>query len=112
MIRVLVVEDDVRVARLHATFTERVDGFSVVGTARTAADARRSIAALRPDLILLDNYLPDESGLSLLAEITVDAIMLTAVTDAYTVRTALASGVLNYLAKPFTAEQLADRLSA
>jgi two-component system CitB family response regulator len=38
--------------------------------------------------------------------------MLTAVGDAATVRLAYARGALNYLVKPFTAEQLADRLTA
>ena len=111
MIRVLVVEDDFRVAQVHAAFTERVSGFTVVGTARTAAEARALVAGLRPDLVLLDTYLPDQSGLALLAELTTDAIMLTAASDTGSVRAAFAAGALNYLVKPFTAEQLADRLT-
>ena len=111
-IRVLVVEDDFRVAQVHVAFTERMPGFTVVGTARTAAEARRLIGERRPDLLLLDVYLPDESGLVLLAEAPVDTIMLTAATDPATVRAAYARGALNYLVKPFTAEQLADRLAA
>lgn len=50
--------------------------------------------------------------MDLLASVDVDAIMLTAVADAATVRTALARGALNYLVKPFTQERLADRLEA
>ncbi|MGA8118015.1 MAG: response regulator [Actinocatenispora sp.] len=111
-IRVLVVEDDFRVAEIHVAFTERVDGCTVVGTARTVAEARAAIAEKKPDLVLLDRYLPDASGLDLLAELSTDAIMLTAATDAATVRASLAHGALNYLTKPFTAEQLADRLTA
>jgi two-component system CitB family response regulator len=111
-IRVLVVEDDFRVARVHVDFASRVDGFTVTATARSAAEARRELAARPVDLVLLDTYLPDESGLDLLAELTVDAIMLTAASDAATVRAAYARGALNYLVKPFTAEQLADRLAA
>ncbi|KAA5827119.1 response regulator [Saccharopolyspora hirsuta] len=112
MIRVLVVEDDFRVARVHAEFTERVAGFQVVGTAHSAAEARDLIVSSNPDLVLLDNYLPDCSGIALLADLDVDAIMLTAAADAASVRAALSAGALNYLVKPFTAEQLADRLSA
>jgi response regulator of citrate/malate metabolism len=112
MIRVLVVEDDFRVANLHVAFTESVPGFTVVGTAFTAAQARTLLAEHRPDLVLLDVYLPDESGLNLLAEIDTDAIVLTAASDPATIRTASARGALNYLVKPFTAEQLSERLAA
>jgi response regulator of citrate/malate metabolism len=112
MIRVLIVEDDFRVANIHGAFTRRVPGFQVVGTALTAADARRMIAEHNPDLILLDAYLPDDSGLTLLAETDVDTIMLTAASDPGSVRAAWSRGALNYLVKPFTAEQLVDRLTA
>jgi two-component system CitB family response regulator len=112
MIRVLIVEDDFRVAEVHLAFTHRVPGFQVVATALTAADARRMLVEHHPDLMLLDAYLPDDSGLNLLAETDVDAIMLTAASDPATVRTAWARGALNYLVKPFTAEQLVDRLDA
>ena len=112
MIKVLVVEDDFRVAKVHIDFTERIAGFTVAGAARTAQEARRMLRDVRPDLVLLDTYLPDESGLDLLRDITADTIMLTAASDAATVRAAYARGALNYLVKPFTAEQLADRLAA
>ncbi len=112
MIRVLVVEDDFRVAQVHIDFTERIAGFAVVGAARSAAEARRLLAEARPDLVLLDTYLPDESGIDLLRDIPVATIMLTAASDAATVRAAFVRGALNYLVKPFTAEQLADRLTA
>jgi len=112
VIRVLVVEDDFRVAQLHVDFTERVGGFRVVGTARTAAEARVLLRERVPDLVLLDTYLPDESGLDLLRDIDSDTIMLTAAGDTATVRLTFVRGALNYLVKPFTAEQLADRLTA
>ena len=112
MIRVLVVEDDFRVANVHVTFTHRVPGFQVIGTALTAADARRMLTVEQPDLMLLDIYLPDDSGLAVLAETDVDTIMLTAASDPTAVRRAFAHGALNYLLKPFTAEQFVDRLTA
>ncbi|MEV4316181.1 response regulator [Actinocrispum sp. NPDC049592] len=111
-IRVLIVEDDIRVANLHAEFVRRVPGFRVVGMAHTAAKARTLLDEVRPDLVLLDNYLPGESGLLFLRDTTVDVIMLTAVSDVPTVRAAFAAGALNYLVKPFDAEDLAERLHA
>jgi len=112
VIRVLIVEDDFRVAQVHVAFARRVAGFRVVGTARTGREARDLVEQARPDLLLLDTYLPDESGLDLLRDLDVDTIMLTAASDAASVRTAFARGALNYLVKPFTAEQLGERLTA
>ena len=62
MIRTLIVDDDFRVADLHRAYVERVAGFMVVGQAGTGAEALRMVATTRPDLILLDIYLPDMSG--------------------------------------------------
>ncbi|WP_163506680.1 response regulator [Fodinicola acaciae] len=112
MIEVLVVDDDFRVATVHAGFVAAIPGFSVAGTARSGAQARTRIAELRPDLVLLDVYLPDESGLRVLADLDVDAIILSAANDPRSVRQALRAGALNYLVKPFTAGQLTARLTA
>ena len=49
MIRVLVVDDDFRVAQLHAAYVQQVEGFEMVGLAHTAADAIRLAAELKPD---------------------------------------------------------------
>ena len=42
---------------------ERTAGFVVVGEAHTAAEAREMAAGLRPELVLMDVYLPDGNGL-------------------------------------------------
>ncbi|WP_412538220.1 response regulator [Longispora sp. K20-0274] len=112
MIRVLVVDDDFRVAALHSSFVDRIPGFTAVGVAHTAGAAVAACAELGPDLVLLDQYLPDRLGTAVLRELPADVIMLTAAADAATVRAALAGGALNYLVKPFTAAQLASRLAA
>jgi two-component system CitB family response regulator len=112
VIRVLVVDDDYRVANLHAQMVGRVSGFEVAAVAHSAAEARAAVAEHRPDLVLLDMYLPDGHGTDLVPELGADVIMVTADADAATVRKALGAGVLNYLVKPFVAPQLADRLQA
>jgi two-component system CitB family response regulator len=112
MIRVLVVDDDFRVADLHARFVARVPGFAVAGVAHSAAEAVDLAGSLRPDLILLDQYLPDGLGTSLVAGLDCDVIMVTASTEGAVVRTALGKGVMNYLVKPFTEADLAQRLRA
>ncbi|GAA5150763.1 MULTISPECIES: response regulator [Amycolatopsis] len=112
MIRTLIVDDDFRVAAVHAGFVEEVPGFAVAGTAHTAAEARARVRELSPDLVLLDVYLPDESGLALLPELRTDTIVLSAAADTRSVRAAIRAGALNYLIKPFTTRQFAERLSA
>ncbi len=116
MIGVLVVDDDFMVARIHRGYVEKVPGFRVLGEAHTAAAALQSVEAQRPDLVLLDIYLPDRSGLEVLRELRAsaavapDVIVLTAARDVETVRAAMHGGVASYLVKPFTFAAFADRL--
>lgn len=117
VIRVLVVDDDYRVARLHAAQVARVPGYECVGEAHTAAEARAAVARDRPDLLLLDVYLPDEDGIALLTSLResgqdVDVIIITAARDIATVRAAMRGGAVYYLVKPFGFEQLAEQLGA
>lgn len=112
MIRVLVVDDDFRVAAVHASFVNQVSGFTSVGVAHTAQGAVAAADKLKPDLVLLDQYLPDGLGTSVLRDLAADVIMLTAADDTATVRAALSAGALNYLIKPFTPAQLGERLVA
>lgn len=115
-IGVLVVDDDFRVAEIHAAYVERVPGFRVLAQVRSAAQVRHSIGELPVDLVLLDVYLPDESGLSLLRELRssphcpVDVIVVTAARDASSIAQAVHSGAISYLVKPFTFPVLRERL--
>lgn len=114
---VLVVDDDFMVAEIHRRFVERVDGFRAVGVARTGAEALSSADTLRPDLILLDVYLPDMTGLEVLQRLRADGnlvgvIMITAARELDTVRGALDGGAADYLIKPFEFDQLQAKLAA
>lgn len=111
-VRVVVVDDDFRVAQLHAQYVAAVPGFEVVAVVHDAEATRRVVATLAPDLVLLDMYLPDELGTDLAPQLRCDVLMVTAASDAASVRRALGAGVINYLVKPFTLPELADRLRA
>jgi response regulator of citrate/malate metabolism len=116
MIRTLVVDDDYRVARIHSTSVSRVTGFECVGEAHTAAEAYAAVRDLAPHLLLLDLYLPDENGLSLMRRLAAggrnapDCIVVTAARDLPAVRTAMQLGAIYYLVKPFSFAQLRDQL--
>ena len=116
MIRVVVVDDDFRIAGIHAAYVDKVDGFEAIARAHTAAEAVAAVDRLRPDLLLLDLYLPDEHGLNLVARLrreghpAVDVIVVTAAKDADSVRAAMQGGALHYLLKPFSFPALRDKL--
>ena len=115
MIRTLVVDDDVMTASIHRSYVERVPGFEVVGEAHTGGDALTHVRSLNPDLMLLDIYLPDMSGIDVLREMRerrshVDVIAITAAKDVDTLRAAMHGGVVHYLVKPFFFDALRERL--
>ncbi|MBW8750128.1 MAG: response regulator, partial [Propionibacteriales bacterium] len=111
-IRVLVVEDDFRVARLHADLVAAIDGMEVVGVVHTAADALALADAEHPDLVLLDEYLPDERGTSLMGRLDAAVMLISAETDASVIRRAIERGAVNVVLKPFAPPVLAQRLAA
>lgn len=115
MIDVLVVEDDLVAADAHRLYVERVEGFAVAGVVHTAGEARRALGRLDVDLLLLDQYLPDGSGLDLCRALRaegrlIDVIMVTSARDLTLVRAAVSNGVVQYLLKPFTFATLRDKL--
>lgn len=105
---VLVVEDDFRVANMHAGIVDAMPGFTVSATVNTVAAARKAGPV---DLALVDVYLPDGSGIDLIRDLRCDSIVLSAATEADTIRAAIAAGALGYLVKPFAPTELAARLS-
>ena len=79
--------------------------------AESAAAARRVLAAQRPDLLLLDIEMPEESGLDFLRDLkTKDAspavIMITAYGSEKIAVEAMKSGAYDYLPKPFEVDEL------
>ncbi|MCP2638162.1 response regulator [Microbacterium sp. HD4P20] len=117
-IRVVVVDDEPAVARLHTRFMSSYEGCEVVAIAGTGAEAIAAIQELEPDLVLLDLYLPGMSGLDVLRAVRAgsqrqpEIIALTAARDFDSVRVARLAGVRHYLVKPFSARDLYARVDA
>jgi len=113
--RLLIVEDNVELARLVANGL-MVAGFEsdVVGTASEAHDAVRDVSYAA---MILDLGLPDGDGLSLLRELRrrkdpLPVLVLTARGGLQDRVSGLRSGADDYLAKPFALEELIARLQA
>lgn len=107
MIDVLVVDDDFRVAEINAAYVAKIPGFRVAARAHTAAQALATLERHHIDLVLLDHYLPDETGLTVVRRMRqlghhADVIMVTAARDVATVQAAMRYGAVQYLVKPFS----------
>jgi two-component system CitB family response regulator len=95
---------------------ERVQGFELAGSAHTGASALESVDQLRPELVLLDIYLPDMSGLEVLRRLReddhppVDVVAITAAREVESLRAAMRGGVVHYLIKPFLFPTFEEKL--
>ena len=110
----LVVDDDERIRGLLQKFLIR-HGFWV-SVARDAAQARRLLAGLEFDMIVLDVMMPGEDGVSLTRdlrrEIARPILLLTAKSETADRISGLEAGADDYLAKPFEPKELLLRINA
>ncbi len=86
MIKVLIVEDDPMVAMLNTHYLEQVGGFELVQAVNSVKSAIEILEKSRVDLVLLDIFMPEETGFELLMYIRnqekeIDIIMISAVHD-------------------------------
>ncbi len=106
MVNVLIVEDDPMVLEVNKSFLEKIPQFQLIGSAETGKIALELINQKQPDLVLMDVYLPDCSGLEVISEmrkseIPADIIMITAAKDTKTVHQLFQLGAIDYIVKPF-----------
>src|SRR5690606_12985105 len=109
----LIVDDDTRIRDLLNRYLME-QGFRVT-VAGDAAEARRKLAGLNFDLLILDVMMPGESGLSLTQSLyqdkTVPVILLTARAEADSRIAGLEAGADDYLSKPFDPRELVLRIN-
>src|SRR5699024_3996319 len=106
MIEVLIVDDDPMVSQINAMYLSEIKGFNLAGVASSVSEATNFIENNAVDLILLDIYMPERDGLSLLSYIRksqkdIDVIVISAASDTQTIHKALQNGAADYIIKPF-----------
>jgi two-component system phosphate regulon response regulator OmpR len=109
----LVVDDDTRIRNLLKQYLSE-NGFRIT-VAGNAQEARRKLAGLDFDLLILDIMMPGESGVDLTkalrAEKAVPILMLTALSETDSRITGLEAGADDYLPKPFDPRELILRIN-
>ena len=115
MIKTVIVEDDLMVASINSQFAKRNPNIQIVATFHNGKDALDYLKKSDADLVLLDLYMPDCTGLELLSELRnigseIDVIMITAANDAEHINEAQQLGIVDYLIKPFQYERFAQAL--
>ncbi|MCI4127991.1 response regulator [Bacillus haynesii] len=114
-LQVFIVEDDIRNADIHQKLISKIEGFSVIGIAENFQDAKDLLPDVKPDLVLLDIFLPDGSGMELLWLIRqklrhTDVMMITAAKEVEYVEQAIRAGAVDYLIKPIMFSRLKETL--
>jgi len=114
-LRVMVVDDDFMIANLHGKYIEQQEGYDLAGVAHNYEQTISRVKELKPDLLLLDVYLPDQSGIEALRTIRAekmpcDIILITASKELATIEEAFRLGIFDYLIKPFDLALLKDTL--
>lgn len=115
MIEVMIVEDDPMVRDINSRFLKRVEGFNLYKAVGNLTEAKKFIMVKKPDLILLDVFLPNENGIDFLKwlrseEISVDVILITADKTIERVQEAFRYGAIDYLIKPFNFDRFKEAL--
>ena len=105
MIKVIIAEDDPKIALLHQSMVGKLEGFEVIAIANTIAEIQEYLPLMKPDLLLLDVYFPDGNGIDLLgwmhaSSLTTNVILITAAKEMASLEKSLRYGVFDYLIKP------------
>ena len=117
-VRVLVVDDHESMRRIITTLL-RAFGFSTLLEATDGDEALRLIQTFEPDVIITDLKMPVLNGIDLVQALRADkankfcdvpVIMVTGHASETVIRTAIAAGIDQFLAKPITPRSLAERL--
>lgn len=112
---VLIVDDSLYMRTVIKDALEAA-GFTVIGQAANGEEAIDLAFELKPDIITLDNILPDMIGTDILKVygdegLSSKVIMVSAVGQESVIQEGLSLGAKAYIVKPFTSDQLVAELN-
>lgn len=115
MRKILVVDDSMYMRALIKKILGSA-GYTIVGEAADGRSALELTADLHPDIITLDNILPDMLGLDAIVKIRefssdIKVLMISPMGQKNMVREALSNGIDDYLLKPFSADQILEKIN-
>lgn len=113
--RALLIDDSKTTRRIQRGVLEEL-GCTEIEEAADGQDAMSRVSAFQPTLILLDWYMPNMDGLAFLKafrkqDSTTPIIMVTTEAGKSRVIEAIRSGVNNFIIKPFTPDELRERIT-
>jgi DNA-binding NarL/FixJ family response regulator len=116
-VRVLIVDDQALFREALATLLEVRPEIRVVGEAANGAEALDRVAALRPDVVLMDLHMPVLDGIGATRRVRVEhpdvqVLALTTFDDDEDVFAALRAGAVGYLLKDVSSDRLVEALLA
>lgn len=116
MKKVLIVDDSMYMRTLIGEALSKA-GYSIVAQAANGEAAIDMALEHKPDLITLDNILPDMIGTDILRVLKQDEkieskiVMISAVGQESVIQEGMTLGASNYIVKPFTAETLVETIN-
>jgi two-component system chemotaxis response regulator CheY len=116
MKKVLIVDDSMYMRTLISDALTKA-GYEIIAQAANGEAAIDMALEFKPDLITLDNILPDMIGTDILKVLKQDEkldakiVMISAVGQESVIQEGMSLGASNYIVKPFTAENLVETIN-
>ena len=114
-IKILVVDDEQDIVTIIGKVLKK-NGYEVI-TANDGLECIDKVSRVQPDLILLDNIMPNMDGLAVLAKLKdsketqdIPVIMVTAIADQEHITGAQKGGAVEYIIKPFDYTVLLEKI--
>ncbi|MEY4605202.1 MAG: hypothetical protein RIT43_2494 [Bacteroidota bacterium] len=115
MKKVLIVDDSMYMRTMISSALGATGRYEVIAQAGTGSQGIELALEYEPDLITMDNILPDMIGIDIVKELRAEGvsskiIMISAVGQDDVVQEGMANGAQDYLVKPFTPDVLVERI--